>query len=87
MRLVGHVARIGEVRNAYKILVGNSDRKRPLGSPKRRWEDSIRMNLREIEWEDVDWMQLAQDRVQWRAVVYMVINLRVPRKAGNFLTS
>jgi len=84
---VGHVARIGEVRNAYKILVGNSDRKRPLGRPKRRWEDSIRMNLREIEWEDVDWMQLAQDRVQWRAVVYMVINLRVPRKAGNFLTS
>jgi hypothetical protein len=67
----------GEKRNAYRILVGNPERKRPLGRPKRRWEDNIKMDLREIEWDDRDWMDLAQDRDQWRALVNTVMNLRV----------
>jgi hypothetical protein len=55
-----------------------SGRKRSLGRPRRRWEDNIRMDIREVEWEGVDWMHLVQDRDQWRAVVNMVMNLRVP---------
>jgi hypothetical protein len=59
-----HVARIGEMRNAYKILVGKPEGKRLLGRPKRRREDNIRMDFRDIEWEGMDWMNLAQDRDQ-----------------------
>jgi hypothetical protein len=69
---------MGEVRNAYKILVGKPKRKRPLGKPRRRWEDNIRMGLREIWWEGVDRMHLAQERDQWQAVVNMATNLLVP---------
>jgi hypothetical protein len=69
MRLAGHVARMGLKRNAYRILVGKPEGKRPLGRPRRRWEDNIRMDHREIGWGDTDWIDLAQDRDQWRAPV------------------
>jgi hypothetical protein len=68
----------GEKRNAYRILVGKPEGKRPLGRPRRRWEDNIRMDLREIDWGGMDWIDLAQYRDQWRALVNTVINLRVP---------
>jgi hypothetical protein len=69
---------MGEKRNAYRISVGNPEGKRPLGRPRRRWEDNIRMNLREIGWGGMDWIDLAQDRDQWRALVNTIMNLRVP---------
>jgi hypothetical protein len=78
MRWAGHVARTGEKRNAYRILVGNSEGKRPLERPRRRWVDNIKMNLKETEWDGMDWIHLAQDRDQWRALVNTVINFRVP---------
>jgi hypothetical protein len=64
-------------RNIYKIFVGNPERKRPLGRPRRRWEDNVRMTVREIEWEDVDWIHLAQDGDRWLAVVNTVMNIWV----------
>jgi hypothetical protein len=64
-------------RNAYRILVGKLEGKRPLGRPTRRWEDNIRMDLRETGWGGMDWIDLAQDRDQWRDVVNTVMNLRV----------
>jgi hypothetical protein len=75
---VGHVARMGEVRSAYNILFGRPEGRRPLGRPRRRWEDNIRMDLREIGFGDVDWIHLAQDRDTWRAAVNTVMNLWVP---------
>jgi hypothetical protein len=78
MRWAGHVARMGEVRGAYNILVGRPERRRPLGRPRRRWEDNIKMDLKEIGFGDVDWIHLAQDRDRWRALVNTVMNLRVP---------
>jgi hypothetical protein len=69
---------MGEKRNAYRILVGKPERKRPQGRPRRRWVDTIKMNLREIGWDGMDWINLAQERGQWRALVNTVINLRVP---------
>jgi hypothetical protein len=71
------VARMGEGRNVYRVLVGKPEGRRPLGRPRRRWEDGIRMDLREIGWGGVEWIQLAQDRNRWRAVVNAVMNLRV----------
>jgi hypothetical protein len=68
----------GAKRNAYRILVGKPEGKRPLGRPIRRWEDNIRMDLREIGWGSMDWIDLAQDRDRWRALVNTVMNLRVP---------
>jgi hypothetical protein len=68
----------GEKRNAYRLLVGKPEGKRPLGRPKRRSMDNIRMNLGEVGWGDVDWIGLAQDRNRWRAFVNSVWNLRVP---------
>jgi hypothetical protein len=68
-------------------LVRKPERKRPLGRPRRRWEDNIGMDFREIGWEGVDWSHLAQDRDQWQALVNTVMNLRVPYAMGNFLTS
>jgi hypothetical protein len=78
MRWVGHVARMGEKRNVYGLLVGKPERKRLLGRPRRRWVDNIRMDLGEVEWGDVDWIGLAQDRNRWRVLVNSVLNLRVP---------
>jgi hypothetical protein len=77
MRWAGHVARLGEERKVYKVLVGKPKGKSPLGRSRCRWEDGIRMDLREIGLGDVDWIQLSQDRDRWRAVVSAVINLRV----------
>jgi hypothetical protein len=68
VRRAGYVARMGETRTAYKLMVGKPRRKRPLGRPKRRWEDNIRTDLRETGCEGVDWMRLAQGRDQWRAI-------------------
>jgi hypothetical protein len=78
MRWAGHVARMVENRNAYRLLVGNPEGKRPLGRPTRRWVDNIRIDLGEVGWGDVDWIVLAQDRNRWRALVNSVLNLRVP---------
>jgi hypothetical protein len=78
MRWTGHVARMVEKRNAYRRLVGKPEGKRPLGIPRRRWMDNIKLDRREIGWDGVDWIDLAQDRDQWRALVNTVMNLRVP---------
>jgi hypothetical protein len=78
MRWVGHAERMGERRNAYRILVGKPDGRRPLGRPRRGWVDSIKMDLREVGWDGRDWIDLAQDRDRWRAYVNAVMNLRVP---------
>jgi hypothetical protein len=77
MRWAGHVARMGEERKVYKVLVGKPEGKRPLERPKRRWEDGIRMVIKEIGLGVVDWIRLAQDRDRCRAVVSAVMNLRV----------
>jgi hypothetical protein len=68
----------GEVRGAYNILVGRPEGMRPLGKPRRRWDDNIKMDLGQIGFEDVDWIHLAQDRDRWWAVVNTVMNLRAP---------
>jgi hypothetical protein len=78
MRWVGHVGRMGEKRHTYRLLVGKPEGKRPLGRPRRRRVDNIRMDLGELGWGDVDWIGLAQDRNRWRALVNLVLNLRVP---------
>jgi hypothetical protein len=75
IRWTGHVARMGVMRNAYNILVGKLERKRTLGRPRRRWENTTRM---EIGWEVVDWMHLAQHRDYWRALVNTVMNFWLP---------
>jgi hypothetical protein len=75
MRWVGHVGRMGEKRNAYRLLVGKPEGKRPLGRPRRRWVDNIKIHLGEIKWGFVDWIGLAQDRDKWRALVNAVMNL------------
>jgi hypothetical protein len=77
MRWVGHVTSMGEERKVYKVLVGKPEGKRPLERPRRRWEDGIRMDLREIGLEGVDWIRLYQDRDRWWAIVSAVMNLRV----------
>jgi hypothetical protein len=78
MRWAGHVARMGKKTNAYRILVGKSEGKRPLGRPRRRWVDNIKMDLGEMGWNGMDWIDLAQERDRWRAFVNTVMNLRVP---------
>ncbi|KAJ4448691.1 hypothetical protein ANN_00081 [Periplaneta americana] len=76
LRWAGHVARMGESRNAYRVLVGRPEGKRPLGRPRRRWEGNIKMDLREVGYDDRDWINLAQDRDRWRAYVRAAMNLR-----------
>jgi hypothetical protein len=78
MRRAEHVARMGEKRNAYRILVGKPEGKRPLERPRCRWVDKINIDLRVIGWDGMDWIDLVQDTVQRRALVNTVINLRVP---------
>jgi hypothetical protein len=78
MRWAGHVARMGEGTGAYRVLVGRPEGKRPLGRHRRRWQDNFKMDLREIGIDGAKWIQLAQDRAQWRAFVNTVMNLRVP---------
>jgi hypothetical protein len=69
---------MGEKRNAYRLLVGKPEGRRPLGRPRRRWVDNIRMDLREVGWGNVDWIGLAQDRNSWGDVVNSALNLRIP---------
>jgi len=78
MRWTGHVARIVEGRGVHTVLLGKSERRRPLGRPGLRWEDNIKMELREVGCGCVDWMELAQDRDRWSELVSAVMNLRVP---------
>ena len=77
MRWAGHVARMGERRHVYSALVGKPEGKRQLGRPRRRWKDNIKMDLQEVGCRDMDWIELAQDRDRWRALVNAVMNLRV----------
>ena len=72
------MARMGEGRGVHRVLVGKPERKRPLGRPRRRWKDNIKMDLQEVGWGCGDWMELAQDMDGWRALVNTVMNLRVP---------
>jgi hypothetical protein len=78
MRWAGHVARMGEGRSVYRVLVGRSKGKRPLGRPRRRWQNNIKMDLKETAIDGANWIQVAQDRVRWRACVKTVMNLWVP---------
>jgi hypothetical protein len=78
MRWAGHVARMEEVRDVYRVLVGRPEGKRPVGGPRRRWEDNIKMDLREIRIDGTNWIRLPQDRVQWRVFLNTVMNLRAP---------
>ena len=78
MRWAGHVARMGEERGVYRVFLGKQEGKRPLGRPRRRWLDNIRMDLQEVGCGYMDWIGLAQDRNGWRTLVSVVMNLRVP---------
>jgi hypothetical protein len=78
MRWAGHIARMGEGRSVYRVLVGRPVGKRPLGRPRRRWEVNIKLDLREIGIDGANWFQLAQDRVQCHTFVNTVMNRRVP---------
>ena len=78
MRWAGHVVHMGEERGAYRVLVGKPEGKKPLGRPRRRWVNNIRMDLQELGYGSVDWIELAQDRNRWRTLVSAVMNLRVP---------
>ena len=82
MRWAGHVARMGEERGVHRVLVWKPEGKRPVGKPRRRWEDNIKMDLQEVGGCCGDWMELALDRDRWRALVSTVINLRVPKMRG-----
>jgi hypothetical protein len=84
MKWAGHEAGMGEMRNPHRILVGKPEGKKSLRRPRYRWED-ITTDLKEIGWQGVDWIQLAQNRDQWQAVWNVIMNLQVPYKAGNFL--
>ena len=86
-RWAGHVARMGEERGVYRVLVGKPEGRSPLERPRCRWVDNIRMDLQEVGCGYMDWIGLAQNRDKWRTLVSAVMDIRVPRNAGNFLTS
>jgi len=75
---MGHVARIGKTRGLYRVLVGKLEGKRPLARSRRRWEDNIKMDIQEVRFEGMDWIELAQDRDSWRTLMSAIMNLRVP---------
>jgi hypothetical protein len=82
------VARMGEGRGVHRFLAGKTEGQRTLGRPRRRWEDNMKMDLQEVKGgSGGDWMELAQDRESWRALVSTVVSFRLPYNAGNFLTS
>jgi len=78
MRWAGHVARMGKRRGVYRVLVETPEGKRPLGRPRRRWVDNIKMDVQEVGCGDMDWIQLAQDEDRWRVLVNAVMKFRVP---------
>jgi hypothetical protein len=78
MRWTWHVAYMGEKRNAYRVLVEKPEGKRPLGRHRRRWEDNIKMDVREIGWSVMEWIDLDQERDQWKVLINPVMNRRVP---------
>jgi len=78
MRWAGHVARVGERRGVYRVLVGKPEGKSPLGRSRIRWEDNIKMDLQEVVFEGMDWIELAPDRDRWRELLTAVMKLRVP---------
>jgi hypothetical protein len=78
VRWAGHVAQTREKKNTYRLLMQNPEGKRPPGRSRCRWVDNIKMDLGEIEWGDVDWIGVAQDRDNWRALMNVLMNLRVP---------
>ena len=78
LRSAWHVARMGEEMGVYRVLVGKPEGKRPLGRPRRRWEDNIKMDIQVVGCGGIDWIELAQDRDRWRALVNAVMNLRIP---------
>ena len=87
MRWAGLVARVGDSGIVYRVLVRKPEGKRPLGRPRRRWGDNIKVDLQEVEFAGMDWIDVAQERDRWRALVNAVMSLRVPQNAGNFSTS
>ena len=87
MRWAGYVARMGDWRGVYRVLVGKPEGKRPVGRPRRRWEDNIKMDLQVVGYGGMERMELAQNRDRWRTLVTVVTNIRVPENAGNFLNS
>jgi len=86
MKWAGHVARMGERRGLYRVLLGKTKRKSPLGRLRYRWEDNIKMDLQEVGCGGMDWIELAHDRESWRAFVNAIMNLRVLQNAGKSLT-
>jgi hypothetical protein len=87
MRWAGHASHMGERRDLYRVLVGKPDRKRQLRRCMHRWEDNNKVDLQEVGWGDMDWIDLVLDRDRWRVLVIAVMNLRIPKNAANFLTS
>jgi hypothetical protein len=85
--VVGQVSPLVEATGVYRFLVWNPERKRPLGRPRRRWVDNIKLDLQKVGCGGMDWIELAQGRDRWRALVNAVMNLRVPLNVGNLLTS
>jgi len=82
MRWAGNVAPMGEGRGLHRVLVGKPEGKRPMGRPRRRWKDNIKLDLQEVGGACGDWMELAEDRDRWRALVSKVMNFRVPKMRG-----
>jgi hypothetical protein len=86
MRWAGHITGLGEIRGVYRVMVRKPEGKRQLGIPRRRWQDNIKMDLNKVGGRGREWIELAQDRDSWRALVNAVMNFWVPENARNFLT-